>query len=218
MKVLTLANCAHRAYHQYLTGAHPDWDVRAVIPLKAKEWIDMGHEGFIGFLRDVDLFVGFVNINTVADHVNPQAKHIGVPSFSFGGFTPDIVGIADFAGILENNNAHSRLAAAGHLSGLTINQTAALFNKDHFASVGYFDRFNKDRNALCNKAERFGLDVSDLIDHWLKQDRFLYYPVHPNTKFFFDMLDLAMRQAGYPPDIDDTALAALREGMDDYLS
>jgi len=218
MKVIIIANCAHRAYYNYLTGTHPDWDVRAVVPVQAKSWIAEGREAFGAFLAEADLFVGFTGVNEIATYVNPSAHKVGLPPFAFRAFMPDLIGVKGFTGVLESGDAHSRIAMAGYLSGLTTQETAQLFNAEHYGQLGYYDQYEDHRAAMLAKAAKCGFDLTEALDCWLKTDRFLYYPVHPNTRFFFDMIHMAMMSSGCPPDISDAAVSDLRNGFDDYLS
>lgn len=217
MKVLVFAGCSHLAYVHYLKAAHPDWDIRAVVPLQARKWVAERNEGFMTFLAELDILVGLTDHEDVVTHVGAQAVHVPVPSFGYYGHHPDVINLAKLPSMLERGLAHSRIAMAGWLSGLTLAETQALFCEETYERLGYFDKRDNDRTNILKVFSGRGLDITELFDSWYDRPGFLHYPAHPQTGFFMDVVQLAMERAGFPADTDAATLQAARDSLVDYL-
>lgn len=218
MKLLVLSGCAHLAFVHYLKATHPDWDIRAVVPVQAEKWLAEKHEGFLGFLADLDIFVGLTDRDIVNAHLAEKTQLVPLPSFSYFGHHPDVIFMKTPVSVMERGNAQSRLALAGWLSGLSCAETETLFTDETYARLGYYDRRATARAETEKAFVNRGLDISGLMDRWIDEPGFLYYPSHPRIALFFDLAHLAMVQAGHPPEISDAALAQARADTHDYLA
>ena len=217
MKVLVLSGCAHRAYIEYLKAAHPTWDVRAIVPLTAEKWIDAKEEKFMTFLADLDVFIGLTSYKNVDQYIPERTRRIAVPTFTFFGYHPDAIFLGGVPSVLERGLCHSRIMISSYLDGLDRAQTAARFNAETYADLNYFDASAIEIEKTLSYFQRHGSDITPVLELWLKEQEFLYYPSHPKIELFFDIMDHIMRANDLPPEVSSEVMHKTRAEMDDYL-
>lgn len=219
MRALILSNCSYTAYTKYMQGVFPDWDNRGVPLSTAKEWVDAGHEAFLDFVDQADLFIGMTKQEPLASRVPAGTRRVQLPLFVFNGYHPDAVWLHGVTAPTETGAIHSRIAAAGWLTGKSATQTAALFTGAHYDRLGYFDVFASEKTQLIARfAADGGIDISDLFDTWSAQGNFLHTPNHPVAQVFFDIAHAGMAQAGLTEGLDPEKVAAQRAALDDNLA
>ena len=113
-----------------------------------------------------------------------------IPELAFGGFHPDACILqADGNAVPSATGVfHSRIAVAGYLAGLSVLETAALYNRLVFARLGYFDAFPAECRAMQAEWSRCGLAAEPVLARWLEKGCFVYTPNRPKP---FAVLDLA---------------------------
>jgi hypothetical protein len=134
------------------------------------------------------------------------------PTISFAAFQPDLVYLLDAA---QGNKAlagplrpyHSALAAFSFRVGLSLEEANALFNRDVFEAVGYFDVWNAAAREFLDNAKRYDLDLSSDLMNWSRRGVFMYSIVHPKS---YVLADIARRL------FVKTGLAIRNENFDDY--
>lgn len=220
MKAIVVSNCATKAYYQYLSALFPEWEVRSVIVTQAEEWIASGHEGFLEYLAQVDVFVGLPNLyaNTLKPALNPQAQLVMIPSFAYLGNRLDCFWLNKVTSPTRAGVLNSRLAVRSYLEGKTIAQTLPLFCDAQFEAEGYYDPEDRQRDALLSLYGAQGIDLKDAFESWQSEGDFLHTPNHPETKVFFDILSTALRAAGLKTALSAQEQAQLRAKSEDYLA
>ena len=134
------------------------------------------------------------------------------PTISFAAFQPDLVYLLDAA---QGNKAlagplrpyHSALAAFSFRVGLSLEEANALFNRDVFEAVGYFDVWNAAAREFLDNAKRYDLDLSSDLMNWSRRGVFMYSIVHPKS---YVLADIARRL------FVKTGLAIRNDNFDDY--
>jgi hypothetical protein len=121
-----------------------------------------------------------------------------VPAFQFAGFHPDTVNIvldgAELAG--PTGTQHSRIAVAGFLAGLSVRETADLYNRLVFARLGYFDAFLEERAALQARYSAYGMDLRAAFDAWLVPGCFMNGAQLPRMRVMLDLARAVCALAG----------------------
>ncbi len=135
------------------------------------------------------------------------------PTVSFAAFHPDLVYLLDAA---KCNKAlfgplgpyHSSLAVFAYRVGLSAKQANALFNRNVFEAVGFFDVWNSAAGEFLANAKRYDLDLSNELMNWSRRGVFMYSIVHPKP---FVLADIARRLFA------KKGLVVRNENLDDYV-
>ncbi|QGM47025.1 WcbI family polysaccharide biosynthesis putative acetyltransferase [Methylocystis heyeri] len=134
------------------------------------------------------------------------------PTVSFAAFQPDLVYLLDadnggkaLSGPLRPY--HSALAVFAYRVGLSAKQANALFNRNVFEAVGYFDVWNSAAQEFLDNARRYGLDLSQELMSWARRGVFMYSIVHPKPYVLADIARQLFAKKG---------LAVRNENFDDY--
>lgn len=220
MKAIVISNCATKAYYQCLSAFFPEWEVRSVILTQAEEWIASGHEGFLEYLAQADVFFGLPNLyaNMIKPVLNPQAQLVLIPSFAYMGNRLDCFWLNKVTSPTRAGVLNSRLAVKAYLDGKTIAQTLPLFCDAQFEAEGYYDTQDRQRTALFSLYTAQGIDLTDAFESWHSEGDFLYTPNHPETKVFYDILSAALRTAGLNTALSAQEQAQLRATSENYLA
>jgi hypothetical protein len=134
------------------------------------------------------------------------------PTVSFAAFQPDLVYLLD----AENGGKalsgplrpyHSALAVFAYRVGLSTKQANALFNRNVFEAVGYFDVWNSAAQEFLDNAKRYGLDLSEELMSWARRGVFMYSIVHPKPYVLADIARQLFARNG---------LAVRNQNLDDY--
>jgi len=124
-----------------------------------------------------------------------------VPAFRFAGFHPDSVNIVldgvELAG--PTGTQHSRIAVAGFLAGLSVRETADLYNRLVFARLGYFDAFATERAALLARYGAYGIDLRAAFEAWLVPGCFMNAVRQPRMRVMLDLARAVCALAGLAP-------------------
>jgi Polysaccharide biosynthesis enzyme WcbI len=202
----------------YFQAVFPDWDVRGVLAPLASQWINEGHEKFLSFIDEVDLFIGLVNTAPLSTRVSESVRRILVPPFRFNGLHPDMVWLHGVPSPLEQGIVHSPIAASAFMLGRSITETKALFCGAHYEKLGFLSNYQPERTRVETAFRKLGgFEVADLFDTWAETGNFLYLPHHPQAVVFFDIIHRAMQTAGLAKDIDPARLKTARDTLDDYF-
>jgi len=134
------------------------------------------------------------------------------PAVTFAAFHPDLVYLLDatrgdrhLEGPLRHY--HSALATFAFRIGLKLEEANALFNRNVFEAVGYFDVWNPAAAAFLEEARSYDLDLSTELMNWSRRGAFMYSIVHPKP---FVLASIARRL------FDKAGLPILNEDCDAY--
>lgn len=220
MKAVIVSNCNAKAYYNYLAALFPDWDTRYVLKTEADAWIASGHEKFLEFLSEVDVFIGLPESHEklFPKHLNKAAVQVLLPSFIFMGGRPDCVLLAGITSATRVGVIHSRIAAAAFVAGKSVEEAAALYCARHFEALGYFDSYAGSRRQLLDSYRSFGVDLEEEFEAWRGYGDFMYTPSHPQTRLLFDVLHKALAGKGIVTGREAGFVAQSRAGFEDYLA
>src|SRR5690606_6113697 len=105
-----------KAYHDYLKGLRPDWDIRAAALDQAASWLESGHEGFLSFLGEAELAIGLLGGMPTAEKVNSllpaSTLRISLPGFQHDGYQPDTLWLPGVTSPMGLGVIHSRIVVA----------------------------------------------------------------------------------------------------------
>ena len=149
-----------------------------------------------------DFHGGLLRDNATIDDLVAALPNVRrIPFVSFFGLHPDTVYIFHpdkpsgfFTGPLGVYN--SGLALFGWLRGMSVDQTAALFDRDVFEHLGYLDIWDSAAQEFLKAASAYGYDVSAQLARWARRGNFMYTPNHPKGFVMFDMARKVMGEAG----------------------
>ncbi len=134
-------------------------------------------------------------------------KMILFPVVTFAAFHPDLVYLLDSTHKTINGPVgpfHSALAVFAFRRGLSLEQANALFNRNVFEALGYFDMWNPASEEFLGVSERkFGIDFSADLMNWARRGVFMYSNLHPKPFVLFDVAKKLFSRVGLPaPEID----------------
>ncbi len=125
------------------------------------------------------------------------------PAVIFAAFHPDLIylidetrGNAQLRGPL--GPYQSALAVFAFRKGLSLAETNALFNRNVFEILGYFDVWNDAARELVASSQYYGLDLSAELMNWSRRRVFMYSTVHPKPFVLFDIAKRVFAKAGLP--------------------
>jgi hypothetical protein len=127
-------------------------------------------------------------------------KVVRFPYIAFTGYQPDCIYIRKEGRDIQGPMGpyHSALVAGAFLEGLSAARTARLFNNYVFASLGYFDQFEKAAVALQRSATQLGYDIGPM----LHGDVFMHTVNHPTISAIHAVAIQALDLAGIRFDRD----------------
>lgn len=133
------------------------------------------------------------------------AKVIIWPMIIFGGFHPDIVILPSrlFSPI---GNWQSSIALAAWKLGLSVEETISLFRPDVFDSLGFFNKYERDRKALATILNETDFPGNKLVDDWCRRGCFMYGVNHPKLHVIADLAHVVMNKLGITPRIQNPAV------------
>ena len=123
-----------------------------------------------------------------------------IPSITFHAFHPDF-GILAQDGPLATGPLglyHSAIVHAAYRAGFDVDGTVGLFGADTFRALGYFDRWNRERDGLLKRFGACGLDLAGPFLRWTRQAPFLYAPNRPKVACLKDVARALLQRAGLP--------------------
>lgn len=118
------------------------------------------------------------------------------PAVTFAAFHPDLIylmdarrGYAQLFGPL--GPYHSAIATFAFRKGLSLEEANALFNRNVYEALGYFDVWNEAARELIEGAKKkFNMDLSGELMSWARRGVFMYSIVHPKP---FVLVDIAKK-------------------------
>lgn len=129
-------------------------------------------------------------------------KVVLFPAVTFAAFHPDLVYLLDET----RGNAptigpvgpyHSAIAVLAFRRGLSLDETHALFNRNVYETLGYFDVWNEAAEEFIETTKRkFGMDFSTELANWSRRGVFMYSLVHPKPFVLFDIAKRLFAQQG----------------------
>lgn len=126
---------------------------------------------------------------------------IDFPAIVHAGFHPDLIR-PKIAGSLVKGplgSNHSAIALYGFLRGLDAHQTEALFCRDVFALLGYFEARAQSDDHVRRQFDRFGLPHTPELDALLAGGCFMHNTLHPKLPVIAMMARLVLAKAGATP-------------------
>jgi hypothetical protein len=131
-------------------------------------------------------------------------KVIMFPAITFAAFHPDLVYLLDETRghaptIGPVGPYHSALAVFAFRRGMSVAEARALFNRNVFEAVGYFDVWNAAAEELIESTKRkYDLDLGPELANWSRRGVFMYSLVHPKPFVLFDLAKKLMAREGLP--------------------
>jgi hypothetical protein len=131
-------------------------------------------------------------------------KVIMFPAITFAAFHPDLVYLLDETRghaptIGPVGPYHSALAVFAFRRGLSLEEAHALFNRNVFEAVGYFDVWNAAAEELIESSKRkYDFDLSAELASWARRGVFMYSLVHPRPFVLFDIAKKLFAREGLP--------------------
>lgn len=220
MKVIIVSNCNGQAHYKFMKHFFPDWDVRLVVFSQAKQWLFQEHEGFLDFLAEADICIGAPPFfDEIAEgRFKPSVMAIHIPGYVYTGTRPDCFWLPGVTSPTGGGILHSRIAAAAYCRGKSIEQTAALFNREHFERLGYFDEHLRSLKGSRRLWGELGVDFDALFQTWWEEGDFMYTPNHPAATVLYDLLHHTLSARDLLTGISSQDLAQTRGKFDDPLS
>jgi len=216
MKVLVVGGCATKAYVEFFQKCFPKWETRAALLAQVNEWVDEGNEAFLSYVEEADIFVGLTDREPLKSLKPESSLDVFLPSYDFFGYLPDSIFLLGNQSPLELGVIHSRIAASAFIAGKNEKETLALYNKDHFDKLGYFDIFEDNKTKLFKKFDNANIDLRERFEHWSKDGNFQYTPNHPHTTVFFDIACAAMKNH-FPELLTNEIINEARLSVVDYM-
>jgi hypothetical protein len=128
-------------------------------------------------------------------------KTIFFPAIIFAAFHPDLIYLID-----ETRGGsqlfgplgpyQSALAVFAFRKNLTLEAANALYNRNVFETLGYFDLWNAAADELIASSKEYGLDLSAELMNWSRRRVFMYSNVHPKPFVLFDLAKRLFAKAG----------------------
>jgi hypothetical protein len=136
------------------------------------------------------------------------------PTLNFAAFQPDLVYLLDASRghrVLDGplRPYHSALAVFAFRIGLPLEAAQALFNRNVFEAVGYFDVWGPAAAEFLKNASNYDLDLSAELMNWSRRGVFMYSIVHPKPFVLADIARKLFAKGGLAirnPNLDDYAI------------
>jgi len=222
MKIGVLFNCQSRGIAESLRLLRPDDRViYFAIPQLAKSKEARAEAG--ARLQNCDVIIASDTHYRLGPAAPERLRATGVPMATvppviFSGYHPDVCGPGardeeggggKFDG--PTGMTHSRIAIACYLAGLTVPETATMYNRLVFARLGYFGRFAEERVLLLERYQAVaGVDLAPLFAKWAETGCFMHSDNHPKSyvlhdvaRIACDLLGLATSEAADSPEPQD---------------
>jgi hypothetical protein len=193
-----MGNCQADGFAQVLCALRPD----AVVDRPAPEPGPGGVEAMVARLADYDAVfaqpvrkrgAGLLRSDILAERV---PRLVLYPMLSFRGFHPDEIGLVRAGAWLGGpiGTLHSLIATAAFLEGLSAERAARLYNRFVFASLGYFDEYERSMAFLEKTSAEIGFDLP--VAALRRLGNFMHTTVHPRIEAIATLVPVALRRAG----------------------
>lgn len=117
------------------------------------------------------------------------------PPFSFTGFHPDCVYIGTSKSSPVGDYSSS-IIVYSFLHGLSVDETAQMFNETVYRKLGFLDIWDISRDILVQNFSKFGIDIEDEFAAWTKQGLFMHTINHPYAFVYEDVAYKLLSKAG----------------------
>jgi hypothetical protein len=129
-------------------------------------------------------------------------KTVMFPAIAFAAFHPDLIylldetrGYAQLFGPL--GPYHSALAVFAFRKGLSLDEANALFNRNVYETLGYFDVWNDAAHEFLEVCKtKFDMDLSNELMNWARRGVFMYSIVHPKPYVLADIARRLFQKVG----------------------
>lgn len=178
MNIGILGNCQVRTIGSCLKELMPDSEIKILWTNQSKS-----DEQFSFFENNspFDLIIYHSSAISPAlelKNMACQSSLLSIPPIAFNGSQPDNVVFPNIIGPLGLN--HSIIIAASFVAGLNEIRCRSLFNSYIYAALGYFERFDLDRERLLHSARKTDLALDDVFQKW--GAHFMFDIFHPKLE------------------------------------
>jgi hypothetical protein len=210
-RIAVLGNCQAYGVAYAIKVMHPGATVDHYSAV-AKTLLDI--EALAGALNTYDhVFAhhfpkGLVRGGDYEDIARLVPKAVFYPALLFPAFHPDLLYLLDET---DNYRAlpgpvgpyHSALTVFAFHAGLSIKEANALFNRNVFETLGYFDVWDDAAKEFLEPAkEKFNIDFSNELANWSRRGPFMFSTVHPKPFVMHDIAKKILPLAGLAaPDV-----------------
>lgn len=216
-RIVVSGNCQTAGLAAALLRMTPAGEVHA-LPMGAQS-VDVLRERLRELAPRTDLW--FVSANNavareVVDELGPgRLQVVPVPIVDFAGFHPDLCYARNRRdGRLTAGHYNSAIVAWAHGQGLSVEDTVALFRREVFEALGYFDAWDQGvqwlrsafaRAQMESRFARFFLGVK-------REGCFMHSTNHPKIGVLVRLARLVSEQAGLPL-VRDVHAGELNDGL-----
>ena len=195
-KVLVIGNCQSAGYAYFLNLFCPDiqaetFQVESLSPERRKPEID----SLIARKHDYEavfclpLSEAYGAISTPKLHKSLAGVRVyKYTNVYFSGLTPDLTYVGDFHSrcVGPLGDYHSKIAFYGYMSGMSPDETLALFRPDVMARMGFFAEYEASKTRLIGLDAHSDVGITDLIFPAVQDELLFLANNHPTTRIFFD--------------------------------
>jgi len=139
------------------------------------------------------------------------AEVLSISNLFFTGYHPDIIVLGTIGKRMDGAMAqyHSRLALYGFTRGMSVEETAALFNAETYATMGYFSSWGASLRRLAVADKEVDLPFGPRFVELLKERPCMYVVNHPSPTVFREWARFLMGR------LEERSLGRMREWMPD---
>lgn len=125
------------------------------------------------------------------------------PSIGFMAYHPDLVPILikDTGAPFDDGptvRCNSSIVFMGWKLGLSVAETLALFRREVFERLGFFEYWESSVAALLEEGRKAELPLDALIGQWHARGCFMYCHMHPRVEVIADLARLLLQRHGIP--------------------
>jgi hypothetical protein len=133
-------------------------------------------------IQDVDrLGCGPMRLPRIAEK---YSNVVQFPAILFSGFHPDFIIVERGHFLSAASKLHSLIVAAAYFESVPEEQVRPLFNSNVFKVLGYFEVFEREREALLSRAQNLGYDFARSFETWKCRGIFMLRLITPSSRFF----------------------------------
>lgn len=135
-------------------------------------------------------------------HPEFEDRVILYPAVAFAAYHPDVVYVRHKVTgehvMGPCRDYQSSIAFLGWKTGLSVDQTLALFNSDSFRKLGFFESWEPSRAALLEEGEAAGIELGELLESWRRRGSFMRSMNHPSLFVSLDIARVLLEKHGIP--------------------
>ncbi len=199
-KIVVLGNCQLASMGGCLRALLPQSDIRMFYswnlksPEQIGEVIDELQTANIVFAQPLFHEYGAEISHTL--HTQQDKLQIW-PAFAFTGFHPDITYAMVEGKLVKSpmDDYHSLIVLGAFLSHLSVDETEQLFNGFVYARLGYYDEYQRAKDAMISMALSNGVNLRSSFSEWEQRGCFVYSINHPKLYVIADIARLVLQRA-----------------------